>query len=217
MSTKTDTITTPTDLELMLYADGELTGEQLAAVEAHLARDKSARRKLLAMGIVSDVVRDRALGAAAPLAGDIADLVMASLEAEGRPEATPEAKREKDVVAPVVENKVVPLRRRRPANDNMRGLWMVAAVAAAAAAGLLLWSRGPAPTTGGVASGRAPSTAITAPAPTPEAADDEHGVEVAAVDFGALTGSVFYVPSGTATSGTTTVVWLSDDSSGGNQ
>jgi hypothetical protein len=51
-----------------------------------------------------------------------------------------------------------------------------------------------------------------------KAADDvEHGVEVAAVDFGTRMGAVFYVPSGTSASSTTTVVWLSDDSSGEDQ
>jgi hypothetical protein len=47
-------------------------------------------------------------------------------------------------------------------------------------------------------------------------ADDEHGVEVAAVDFGARIGSIFYVPTGLAASNaTTTVVWLNDEAAGG--
>jgi hypothetical protein len=48
-------------------------------------------------------------------------------------------------------------------------------------------------------------------------ADDEvkPGVEVAAVDFGARMGTIFYVPTGSTPSSTmTTVVWLSDDGTG---
>ncbi|MFT3767077.1 MAG: hypothetical protein QM820_16390 [Minicystis sp.] len=209
----------------MLYADGELEGAERAAVEAYLAKNRDARRKLLAMGIVSDVVRDCALGAAADSAGDIADLVMGAIEVEARSEA----KQEVAVMAPPPAEKkaaAVPPRR-KPANDNARGMWMVAAIAAAAAAGLLLWSRGLSQSTGnGVASGRPPVPSITAPAPHDDVAkaegpkadgDDDHGVEVAAVDFGARTGAVFYVSRDSAASGTTTVVWLSDDSSGGNE
>jgi anti-sigma factor RsiW len=207
---------TPTDLELMLYADGELEGEQLAVVEAYVARDPSARRKLLAMGIVSDVVRSRAHDVAAPLASGIADAVMAAIEAE----AAPRAPAPKAVDAPPARPpaKVVPLRR-RPANDGR--LWALAGVAAAAAAALLVWSRGP---TGGPGVAKGPGPALTAPhedpariEPASRADENDHGVEVAAVDFGARTGSVFYVPSGTASSSTTTVVWLSDDPSGGNE
>src|SRR5262245_10720484 len=72
----------PTDLELMLYADGELEGEQLAAVEAYLAQDANARRKMMAMGLVSSVVREQALGDSAKKGDDIADLVMGSIAAE---------------------------------------------------------------------------------------------------------------------------------------
>lgn len=192
----------PTDLELMLYADGELEGERLAAVEAYLADDEGAQRKMVAMGIVSSAVREQALDAAkgAKKADDIVDLVMGSIaaepkQAEKKPEATP-----------------VPSRR-KPANDNARGLMVIAAIAAAAAAALLLWGRGPVDH-GGVASGRSAAPALTAPAPLDHI---EHGVEVSAVDFGAQTGAVFYVPSDNAEAVTTTVVWLSDDASGGDE
>jgi hypothetical protein len=62
---------------------------------------------------------------------------------------------------------------------------------------------------------------VTPPAPAKAVdsapdADDEHGVEVAAVDFGARMGSIFYVPTGSAASNaTTTVVWLNDEAAGG--
>jgi hypothetical protein len=63
----------------------------------------------------------------------------------------------------------------------------------------------------------APPAPVKAAEPTPSPdADDEHGVEVAAVDFGARMGTIFYVPTGAAASNaTTTVVWLNDDAAGG--
>lgn len=200
MSTKTGKVPRPTDLDLMLYADGELEGERLAAVEAYLAQDEAARSKLLAMGMVSNVVREQAHGGASK-ADDIADLVMAAIAAEPKK------------ADPPTEKQAAPARR-KPANDNGRGLWAIAAFAAAAAAALLLWSRG-SPTSGahGVASTRPPPTSLSAPAP---GAEVEPGVAVSAVDFGARMGAVFYVSSD-STEATTTVVWLSDDSSGGDE
>jgi len=41
--------------------------------------------------------------------------------------------------------------------------------------------------------------------------DQEPAVLVDAIDFGAHTGTIFYIPTGTHT---TTVVWLTDDESG---
>lgn len=202
----------PTDLDLMLYADGELPEDRLAAVEAYLAEDRGAQQKMIALGIVSGVVRGEAIAGAAK-GGDIADLVMRSIAEQ-----------------PAPGGEVVPLRaaektgkqKRRAANDNGRGsLWALAAFAAAAAASLLVWNRDPAPSTHASADHSA-RPALSAPgepakieAPRPEG-DADPGVEVAAVDFGGLTGAVFYVP-GTSASTTTTVVWLSDDSSGGNE
>jgi anti-sigma factor RsiW len=198
----------PTDLELMLYADGELEGEEAAAVEAYLARDANARAKLAAMGIVGGVVRAGALASTAKADG-IADAVMAQIAKESA---------EKPASAPVV-----PLRPARPANQN--ALWAVAVVAVAAAAGLLVWARGTTSPVGPVASGpTAPLSAQSDGRPMGRDAAVRldsggvvHGVEVAAVDFGAHSGAVFYVPTGSADSATTTVVWLSDDSSGGNE
>src|SRR5262245_38990712 len=60
MSNGNDKTSTTTDLELMLYADGELEGEALAAVEALLASDRIARQKVLALGVASAIVREEA-------------------------------------------------------------------------------------------------------------------------------------------------------------
>lgn len=205
MSTKTTT-TAPTDLELMMYADGELEGERLLAVEAYLAGSVDAQRKVVALDVASSILRDHASEAAKP-ADDIADLVMAKIAAE--PKSAPAnvvsiaAKREERAAGAAGAP--------RAANDG-RHLFAIAAVAIAAAAALLLWSRG----TTGPSVADNPSAAVTAPAASGEA-DTGFGVEVAAVDFGALTGALFYVPTGTTASETTTVVWISDDSAGGDE
>ncbi len=120
--------------------------------------------------------------------------------------------------------------RAAPANDNSRRIFAaLGTLAVAAAAALALWSRsGPSPTepvkSAPVAAITAMSTSPgTSPAPAstePEIdaaglaadVDAEHGVEVAAVDFGAHMGSIFYVPSGAIEAKrVTTVVWLADD------
>ncbi len=201
----------PTDLELMLYADDELDGDRLAAVEAWLAASLAARTKLTALRTVSSLVRERALDSSR--ADGIAESVMDRIAAEGRHNGiVGDSKSAPDVgSAPA---KVVELRR-RPATDRSRSVYLIAAGVVAAAAAALLWIRPPAPAP--LAQRAATPPAVMAPSSVAadKAADDvEHGVEVAAVDFGARMGAVFYVPGETAASSTTTVVWLSDDSAG---
>ena len=122
---------------------------------------------------------------------------------------------------------------KRPANDTARRIWTLTAAAVAAAAGLIIWGRMEAEPR--VERSQAPITATTndlAPAPIPAApqlpaveesplspdGELDMGVEVAAVDFGARTGTIFYVPSDRgASSPTTTVVWLADDVAGGEK
>ena len=217
----------PSDLELMLYADGELQSERFAVVEAFLAREPTARRKLSSLGLVSGLVRERAIAAASPADG-IADALMARIAAETatngvvHAKATPlHAAAAPVKLAPVA---VITPSSAKPANDNSRGIFALAAVAIAAAAALMIWGR----------ADLHPELASTAPAAQTEARpiivappalikvtepaaeiDGEHGVEVAAVDFGARMGSIFYVPTGLAASNaTTTVVWLNDDAAG---
>jgi hypothetical protein len=185
----------PGDLDLMLYADGELEGERLAEVEAWLQGDAVARGKLSALGLVSRVVREHALDGASR-AADLADAVMHRLDGEASVPQTPPV--QPVAIKPSVEPAV--------ANDNGRRFFFVAAALVAVAAASLLWLR-PAP--GPVATPQSPSAAVA-----PPEADLEHGVEVASVDFGSATGAVFYVPNGTSPSDTTTVVWLSDDADG---
>lgn len=217
----------PTDLELMMYADGELSGERLSVVEAHLAKRGPSRTKLSALRLVSHVVREDA-AATAEKGGAITDSVMALITME--PQAASgaaepglvEAGSESKQPAP----KKVSLVAAKPANDGARTMYFVAAALVAAAAGVFLWSR-PSPDDEAARRRNAPpsvlvhSTAAEPASSAPEkpqapARDDDHGVEVAAVNFGGLTGAVFYVPSGT-TASDTTVVWVSDDSAGGDQ
>jgi anti-sigma factor RsiW len=216
---------TPSDLELMLYADGELDGERSAAVEAFLAREAEPRSKLSSLSFVSRLVREQALASASPADG-IADALMAQIAAEtvtnGVVHASPIPLRE---VSSPTQGSPIAGHTAKPANDNARGIFFLAAAALAAAAALMIWGRGSHQSE--VASNPAPAQTmaarplvVTPTAPTkvvdsaPDA-DDEHGVEVAAVDFGARMGSIFYVPTGSAASNaTTTVVWLNDEAAG---
>jgi anti-sigma factor RsiW len=218
------TADTPSDLELMLYADGELEDARRAMVEAYLARDTAASSKLAAQRLVSGIVRERALGAAGRADG-IADAVMAEIESPAKGAA--EAKIPKPAALAPAKGGLAPkMGRERPANDNARGIFALAAVALAAAAGLMLWSRmGAEPQAAlhfPVATSATTQEQSPAPPPQVETAepapdgDDGPAVEVAAVDFGARVGTIFYVPTEAAASNaTTTVVWLNDDSAGG--
>jgi hypothetical protein len=121
--------------------------------------------------------------------------------------------------------------RQPAANDNSRSIFTLAALAVAAAAAMMIWGRmGAEPTqSADVSTPSVTKEAPAEPAPAeqpkppaepsePQAAESEpeHGVEVAAVDFGAHMGTIFYVPTGaTASSSTTTVVWVDDDVAGG--
>jgi len=203
----------------MLYVDGELDGERGAVVRAYLDRDASARSKVAALRLASSLVCEQALDSAIP-ADDIAGGVMAKIAAgavkmEPAPLDEPEAKRALDEV-----------RRERPANDNSRSILVLTAIAVAAAAGMMIWGRSATPP-GPVAQNEPVSIEATAPRsalpPTivPEpglVAEDEPGVEIAAVDFGARVGTIFYVSNGVAApSATTAVVWLNDDDAGGEK
>jgi anti-sigma factor RsiW len=201
----------PTDLELMAYADGELEDPRRAEVEAWLASHEAPRQKLAALDLVSEIMRGEALEGAAG-AGSITDAVMAKIDAEEQ--------------APAPAN-VVPLRRKRPSSAP-RTVYMIAASVVAAAAGMMLWGRTtqdedarrrnlpPSVLVQTTATATATTEAPKPDAPKPEG-DVEHGVEVAAVNTGGLPFTLFYVPSGTAASGTTTVVWFTDDSAGGDE
>lgn len=206
----------PTDLELMAYFDGELEEPRRSAVEAFLSADLGAQNKVAGLRITSGILQSQA--EALSDADGIADLVMAKISAEA--------------MAPAREANVLPFpvmatpKTSAPANDNARRIFAALGVlAVAAAAAFALWGRSSAPAldpvrSAPVAAAIPPSTLPTPTAADPEIdaasvnaeADTEHGVEVAAVNFGAHMGSIFYVPSGSIEAKrTTTVVWLADD------
>ncbi|WP_437568747.1 anti-sigma factor family protein [Sorangium sp. So ce542] len=214
----------PTDLELMLYVDGELDEARHRQVEEYVLHDPRCRAKVAGLVTAADMIRDSALASSA--ADGIADGVMAKiLEGQG---AAAKANGGAVVQPLAASSPAAPPRARlqgSPANDNARGIFALTALAVAAAAAMMVWGR---------TDVEAPSAALTAPASSAELApppaaptrepvaapsaegEIEPGVEVAAVDFGARMGSIFYVPREAAASGpTTTVVWLSDEAPGG--
>lgn len=223
----------PTDLELMLWADGELDEGRAREVEAYMLRDASSRAKIVGMDVVGAALREHAQSA---LADGIADAVMARVEREGANgiARAPAARKSTNGVEPGADP-VSATRRlapgsapQQPANENnARRIFGLAAIAAAAAAGLMIWGRMDAEPHRAEIQAPPSAEVIVAPTPSPRPApeapaapDDEGepGVEVAAVDFGARMGTIFYIPTGSSeTSPTTTVVWLSDEGTGGER
>lgn len=218
------------DLDLMLYLDGELSAGRHDEVRRALTRDKVLRSKLSALEVTSTIIRERAVDAAANI--DLADSVMAKILAGDAAVSLDQRD-----IAPVLEQsqdsstqQTEPVRleklgaRSQPSNDNARSIFALVALAVAAAASFMVWGRlAPNPsttapiamvTTQEVAPAKPPAELPMQPAiaPEPETVEEpEVGVEVAAVDFGSKVGTVFYVPTEAAASThTTTVVWLTD-------
>jgi anti-sigma factor RsiW len=191
----------PTDMELMLFADGELDAERAAAVAAWVEHHDEARSKITAMHMLSGIVRHEAEAKSAG-AIDLVDAIMAEVAKE--PAKPP--KRSAELRWPAARRTSLPRSR------GVRAFSAFGAAVLAAAAALLLWTRHevPAPHARAVASGSA------SPAASADGAH-EHGVEVWSVDFGSQSGAVFYVPSEGSESGTTTVVWVSEDENGGEE
>jgi hypothetical protein len=199
------------DRDLMLLHDGELDGEELERLERALEEDERARGKLSALRLTGSLLRESV--EADTRADDIASAVMAKLD---------EADRGEPEELPVLEQPKVPLGR-PAANDNARTLWSLAAAAAAVAAGLFVWGSFSAPNDSAmavaphsepvaeVASEHVEALQPTAQRPAIGAAaskaDDEDAVEIARLDFGAHTGSVFKVRDEN-TGASTAVVWV---------
>lgn len=215
LETIDDTIPEGSDLELMAYFDGELEEPRRAEVERLFEANGA---KIAGLELGAALVRERFL-AVVPSDGMV-DSVMAAIDREdGAPvqvDRQAETKREgalaRELTGPA-------------SNDNGRFIFRLAAVAAAAAAALFFWGRSDVDeaarlstaTEVPVISEGAPSTEV-AKMPTqairPEKAapvdEEAPGVEVASVDFGTRTGSIYYV-SGATNGATTPVVWLSDE------
>ncbi|AKT43363.1 anti-sigma factor family protein [Chondromyces crocatus] len=234
----------PTDLELMLYADGELDEARALEVESHLRHDARARAKLTAMDVVGTAVRKQA-SALPPI--ELADLIMARVQKEGagdavsvsretKPSDEPEAGDGLKESGKSAAERPIPRRDARlmqarakssqqAANDNARTIFGLAAIAVAAAAGFMIWGRldselpqlataPPLTTTTETAS----SVGVLVPRAAELDEEGEPSVEIAAVDFGARMGTIFYVATGPSeASPTTAVVWLSDEGIGGER
>jgi hypothetical protein len=229
----------PSDLDLMLYFDGELDDERAKEVEVFLRTSSDARQKLAALDLGATLVRDKISEheAAAP---DLSDAVMARVALETQASEASPAPADSARSADQPSSTRRPLRGHVPvvgiprtikpaANDNARRIFALAAMAIAAAAALMFWARTETTTTPNAGlSPTAPPVAVTAPSERPTgAAPDQNepptpdqevdvGVEVASVDFGTQTGAIFYVPGDTSVAQhSTTVVWLADELTGG--
>jgi len=222
------------DEELMRLLDGELDQARRTQVLAQLDEDDELRGKVAQLGLVGDLLREHVDQDSR--ADGIADEVIARLSAEpaqgkaGQVIELPLASRLR-VNAPGRPNRV-------SANDNARSVFWMAGLAAAVAVGLFFWSRASLKdmslaeglTAGAKATAAAvawqPSATVPEPAwlshPAATAADRDDdssaAVEVASVDFGSNSGSVFYVSTGSSkTTTTTAVVWVTDGVPGGKR
>lgn len=188
----------PSDLELMLYFDGELDEPRKSEVAAFVNADLRSQNKLAGLRITSALVGAQAQEiATGPTKGrspadDIADLVLAKIQAEGPFSRTTSGNRSRTEPAEAPEAKIIPFpvrstsdnrsskssgsttparaparrettaSRSRPANDYARRIVGVAALAVAAAAALAIWGKQAAGP--GAPSGQ---VAQTAPSSTP--------------------------------------------------
>jgi hypothetical protein len=211
----------------MRFYDGELEPARAELVAARLGTDGALRAKLAGMRIVGAFVREAS--ARAPRTEGIADAVMSALEAP----ATPAEASEREAPR-TPQGAVASLGTQRAANDNARLIFGLVAMAATVALGLFFWGRAEpagdlaasAPREGaaetaapGPARRTAPSAVAAAalmaePAPASEPAPSEEeppraGVEIAAVDFGAQQGSVFFVAAEQGAAATA-VIWVNE-------
>ncbi|MBI5531370.1 MAG: hypothetical protein HY898_01555 [Deltaproteobacteria bacterium] len=191
----------PSAMELMLYADGELDQSRAAEVEAWLAGSAEGRAVVATFGELGAIVRGHADETAQQAGADrIADEVMARIDE-----------------APVSEGRVVRLQPSQP-HASWVGYAMTG-LAAAAAVAFVMWRLAGSNVSqlSSTQPTARPSQAdpglvvASAPIPASDPEDREPGVSVDAIEFGAHTGTIFYVPNDT---GTTTVVWLTDDDTG---
>jgi len=233
----------PTDVELMSWFDGELEEARSAEVAQWAQQDERARDKLAGLQAIGDLLREdaEADNRADGIASEVMDRVRAD---DGQQQSTADVvpfpePAEHDPERVELQDTKLP--RRKAGNDNARSIFALTAVAAAVALGLFFWGRN-GPETAPVAEQGSPNSATEAVAATaavaqgPTLADNSvpaasntdleaddgalaaaeiSAVEVAEVDFGAHSGSVFYVSTGAGEADeTTAVVWVTDDVAG---
>ena len=174
----------PTDLELMLWVDGELEAGRAGEIADLVRHDPRVRALVDALRQGSQAVAEGALRHAELADADvIADNVMEAIEAAAT----------RHLLAPV---------KRAPA-------WRAPAIAAigialaAAAAWVFVFPSELAPV-----SKRAPD-AVSSGAPSGTSDEETAGISIDVVDFGARPGTIFYVPS--EDESILPVVWLTED------
>jgi len=177
----------PTDLELMLFVDGELDAERAAEIAEVVRQDPRARAIVAALRQGSQVIAEEALLHAELANVDgIADSVMDAIDAA-------DAAASRRFIAP---------RKRAPA---WRGpaIAAIAIAFAAAAAWMFIFpnqlTQVATRTPNAVSSGATPAASETSTT----------GISIEVVDFGVRPGTIFYVPS--EDESILPVVWLTDD------
>jgi anti-sigma factor RsiW len=179
----------PSDLELMLWADGELGAERASEVAAYVARDPRARAVVDSLHVTGSLLAEHALLVAHASGADaIAENVIdiSELEASRRL-----------ISSKPVTRKVF----------TWRGPAVTAfGLAFAAAAAWFVFFR----MTEISPLANAPEVAALSTAPSALAPMDSATASIEVVDFGSRPGTIFYVPS---EGESVAVVWLSDDDS----
>ena len=194
----------PSSLELMCYFDGELEAVRASEVEAWLERNPSERKVLDSLQFSQEIFRETQRDYSS--ADSIANAVMDRIEK-----------------ADVKTAKAQVIHLQTPASSRQWPVALVAfgGLAAAAVVALAVWKlagpsllqNAPVSASRGVTVGSSENSGLSPSSPVSDQ-DLEPSVSVDAVDFGAHTGTIFYVPTDT---GTTTVVWLADEEVGGTR
>jgi anti-sigma factor RsiW len=227
-----------TMLELMAYADGELDGEALVRTEALVQSNEEARRIVLAMGSLGDVVRE-GLDARPELvkADAIVHGVMRKINAE------PTARMRK----PRSSASIAPNERRFFGSSQTRVIGVIAGGLAMAAAAFFVLRSAPTDVTGdGTGAHATAASSITSPTPQAQHLDPGalaqetpgnggangatngspnsgtvgtgSGVDVEQVESPSHQVSVFYLPAVAAaaanSNASSVVVWIGDDNGG---
>lgn len=192
--------------KLMAYADGELSGEDLAAIEALISENAEAAQIVSELGVLGECVRVAEPQSAAGF--DVADLVIAKIGAEAA--RAPSAATKSS--PPRVDNVVDLASRRR------RTVGIVAGLVAAAAAVVFVARPSVEPTsTSPVAvqpTATAPAPSVTAAPPAPTALASSDVVKEGVNDVGNV--SVIVVPSDEEKTAPSVVIWLGgEEGSGG--
>jgi anti-sigma factor RsiW len=184
----------PTDLELMLWVDGELDAERAREIADLVRRDARVRAIVTALRQGSQVIAEEAL-LHAELANvdSIADSVMDVIDAA-------DAAASRRFIAP---------RKRAPAWRGPAIAALGIALAAAASWTLIF------PSELTQVAKRTPATVSSGATAAANEEESTGGISIDVVDFGARPGTIFYVPS--EDESILPVVWLTEDDTPSNE